>query len=429
MHDEQEHMQPPIYPLAEDAAAPVVPPPAPSIPPERSAESNGGSRAGTVLVAVVAAALVAIVLGTLAGAAGAWLVTRDTGMGPRTVRVLPSSTEEVVTAAAAAALPSVVNVTVSGDGTETADADLPLGHPGVPMQGNGSGVAYQPAPGGGTFIVTNEHVVAGADRIVVRAADGESYDATLIGADPERDIAVVKVPVELPAIEIGDSAALSVGDLVVAIGSPFGLSHTVTAGVVSALGRSLPQFSAGDGYPLVDVIQTDAAINPGNSGGALVDRTGKLVGINTAIYSESGASDGVGFAVPAAIALDVADQLIAGKPVEHPFLGVVGQSVDERLAEENDLPVDEGALVASITPDSGAEKAGILPDDVIVTVDDTRIRSFDDLILAVRRTSVGDVVTIGLYRDGELIDVEMTVGQKPDDFEVEPRPSEETTTP
>ena len=169
----------------------------------------------------------------------------------------------------------------------------------MPMKGNGSGVAYKSTSDGATYILTNNHVVEDADRLTVRDSTGKSYPAELVGRDPETDIAVVKVDAKIPVIDLGDSAKLLVGQTVVAIGSPFGLEHTVTSGVVSALGRSLPDFSnTGNAYPLVDVIQTDAAINPGNSGGALVDSRGQLVGINTAIYSDTGASGGIGFAVP-----------------------------------------------------------------------------------------------------------------------------------
>lgn len=426
---------PGLYPLADtsfgatlDTAAPVPPEPSSATPFPAAEKPARPGRAG-IWLAILAATLVATVVGSTAGAAAAWLLLRGNGPAAYTVRVLPSSTEEVVTAAVAAAMPSVVNLDVSGEATSVADPDLPQGHPGVPRRGNGSGVAFREAPGGGTFLLTNDHVVQGADEIIVRGADGEPLTAELVGTDPERDIAVIKVDASIPLIETGDSKALRVGDLVVAIGSPFGLSRTVTAGVVSALGRSLPEFENAQGYPLVDVIQTDAAINPGNSGGALVNRAGKLIGVNTAIYSDSGASGGIGFAIPVHIAVRVAGQLIAGETVEHPFLGVIGTSVTKDLAEEKNLPVTEGALVAEIAEGSGAKKAGILPEDIIVRADETPIRSFDDLILAVRRLSVGDTVKLGLYRDGELIEVDMVVGQKPEGFRSRPATREPTATP
>jgi S1-C subfamily serine protease len=207
-----------------------------------------------------------------------------------------------------------------------------------------------------------------------------------------------------------------IGQLVIAIGSPYGLERSVSSGVVSGTHRSLPDAALDDTagvYPLVDVIQTDAAINPGNSGGALIDRQGRLVGINSAIYSNGGASAGVGFAVPAKTAVRIADELIAGGKARHPFLGILGQTVDEALASEKKLPVTQGALVVEVTKGTNAEKVGIKVDDVIVTLDKTVIRSMDDLILAVRRTEVGQKVRLALYRDGKRIEVPMTIGDKP----------------
>jgi S1-C subfamily serine protease len=284
------------------------------------------------------------------------------------------------------------------------------------VQGQGSGVAYKDAPDGGTYIITNNHVVESADEIVVTDSTGEQYPGELVGADSETDIAVVKVDAEIPTIEIGDSEDLVVGQLAVAIGSPFGLEGTVTSGIVSALHRPLTGVS-GDGseYPYVDSIQTDAAINPGNSGGALIDRNGQLIGIPSAIMTETGTSEGVGLAIPVNTAVNAADQLIEQGRVDTPFLGILGQTVDETLAKEESLPVDEGAYVAEVTPDTEAEKAGLESGDVIVALDDVRIRTMDDLVLAVRRKAVGDTVTLTLWRDGEKIEVDMKVGVKPQD--------------
>jgi serine protease DegQ len=310
----------------------------------------------------------------------------------------------------------VVNIDVTGSEAGTETGGLPEGHPSVPVAGQGSGVALRAAPGGGTYIITNDHVVADATEIVVTAPGGERVKATLVGTDPDTDIAVIRVPAAVAPISLGASEKLVVGQLVVAIGSPFGLQHSVSGGVVSGLHRSLPDGfdeSAAGVYPLVDVIQTDAAINPGNSGGALVDRRGLLVGINSAIYSDSGASAGIGFAIPVKTAVRIADELISKGVASHPFLGVVGQSVDELLSKEKKLPVGEGAFVVEITKGTMAEKAGIQVDDLIVALDTTPIRSMDDLILQVRRTQVGQKVTITLYRAGKKIDVPMTVGDKP----------------
>ncbi len=414
-------------PQTESAAPPEAPVDAP-LPPEPAAPA--GMRAGAVVTLALTASLVAgTIAGFGAGLAGAWFVTHTGGgsSGPATVRVIPAETDEPAVAAALAAVPSVVNVEVTG-GTPDEDESLPQGHPGVPRSGNGSGVAFRHADDGGTFILTNNHVVEDAELIVVTNSEGERSRGTVIGADPESDIAVVRVDPELPLIELGKSAELQVGQLVVAIGSPFGLSQSVSSGVVSAIGRSLTQsLSERPGvYPLVDVIQTDAAINPGNSGGALVDRDGRLVGINTAIFTETGVNDGIGFAIPIDNALRVADSLIESGDVEHPFLGIVGRGVDAAFAETEDLPVTEGAYVIEVAAGTEAEASGIRTGDLIVGLDDAAIRSMDDLILQVRRHLVGDSVTLSLYRDGELIEVEMKVGAKPKDFEL---PSEATTVP
>jgi S1-C subfamily serine protease len=325
-----------------------------------------------------------------------------------------------VSAAAAVALPSVVNIDVSGAVASDSDEMLPDGHPGVPKSGNGSGVAFMRTESGGTYIITNAHVVDDAESIIVTGADGERHRGELVGADIDTDIGVVSVDVELPVVPIGTADDLQVGQLVVAIGSPYGLSHSVSSGVVSAIGRAIiEEFDAPQGtYPLVDAIQTDAAINPGNSGGALVDRSGDLVGINSAIYTNSGSSAGIGFAIPVETAISAAEQLITDGEVDHPFLGVIGRTVDPTLAAEEDLPVDEGALILEVTEGTGADDAGISPDDIIVGYNDEVVRSMDDLILYVRRSSVGEDVTVTLWRDGEEIEVIMTVGQKPDELDL-----------
>ncbi|HEX9093841.1 MAG TPA: trypsin-like peptidase domain-containing protein [Coriobacteriia bacterium] len=361
--------------------------------------------------------VVAAFAGAFAGLAGARMALSGLTGSPQEIRVTGGTTDEPVAAAASAALPTVVNIDVSGTASRTVQTDtLPKGHPDVPFAGQGSGVAYKSAPGGGTYIITNDHVVDNATEIVVTAVDGPRVSATLVGRDPETDIAVVKVSVALPLIVRADSTKLAVGQMAVAIGSPYGLQHSVSAGVVSGLHRSLPDdYSSNNSgvYPLVDVIQTDAAINPGNSGGALVDRTGRLIGINSAIYSDTGANAGIGFAIPTKTAVRVADELIAGGKAKHPFLGILGQTVDATLAKEKKLPVEEGALVVEVTKGTGAEKAGLKAGDVIVALDGAAIRSMDDLILAVRQKDVDQSVQLTLWRGGGKIEVPMTVGDKP----------------
>jgi S1-C subfamily serine protease len=368
-----------------------------------------------VLVALVAAFVVAAFAGAAAGFFGATLAVSRSGASAGTIRVT-GDTAEPVAAAAAAALPSVVNIDVSGtDSGSAASGMMPKNHPNVPVTGNGSGVAFKKAGATGTYIITNNHVVEGATSIVVTPVGGERTKATLVGADADTDIAVVRIDKALPLIQLDDPKKVAVGDMAVAIGSPYGLEHSVTSGVISALHRSLPPSAADTSgtASLVDVIQTDAAINPGNSGGALVDRAGKLIGINSAIFSSSGSNDGIGFAIPADTVRRVADELISTGKVKTPFLGIIGQTINETFAAQKKLPVTEGALVIQIVKGSGAEKAGLKSDDVIVQLDDTKVRSMEDLIGAVREAGVGKTVTLKVYRGGKPLTLQMTVGVKP----------------
>jgi len=417
---------PPASPVASgptDTAAPAVAPPAiapPQAPPETPQHTM---RPGAAIgIAAVLALVIASFVGLAAGFLGARLATQGGSVvsaTPAKVTVVPSKTSDPAVAAAAAAVPSVVNIDVRNGTTSGGQDGIPEAHPDVPSIGNGSGVAFKSAPDGGTYVITNNHVVESAEKLTVRDASGKSYSASLVGRDPETDIAVVKVDTAIPTIELGASSKLVVGQTVVAIGSPFGLEHSVTSGVVSALGRSLPDFGSTESgsFPLVDVIQTDAAINPGNSGGALVTTAGQLIGVNTAIFSESGSSGGIGFAVPVDTAVRVADQLIEGGEIRHPFIGVIGQTITTELAQAENLTVEEGAYVADLAKGSGSEKAGVRIGDVVTAVDGTAIRTMDDLILQVRRKKVGDTVKLSLLRGGAALDVDVTVGDKPADAE------------
>jgi len=392
--------------------------------PSEAGDSEMGAKAPTspltiktlILVSLLVSLVGGGITGAAAGALGAWSFSHyiETTPAEKAVDLLPSDTEEPVSVAAAAAVPSVVNIEVSGS-SEGAAENLPEGHPLTPRRGNGSGVAFRNASGGGTLLLTNAHVIGEADRIVVTDIDRKRHEGKVIGTDPETDIAVIWIRASISLIEIANPNYLDVGQLVVAIGSPFGLTHSVSSGVVSALARSITQPVSGSAgtSPLVDVIQTDAAINPGNSGGALVDRRGRLVGINTAIFTESGVNDGIGFAIPAANAIRIADQLIETGTVQHPFLGIVGQSVDEELAASENLPAKEGALIVEVAEGTAAEKAGLRPNDLIVQLNGEPVLSMEDLILLVRRHRVGDEVTLKLYRNERLIEVPMEVGIKP----------------
>jgi putative serine protease PepD len=405
----------PIAPAEFAAPAPPYSPPAAQPAPAPGRHSH----AAPIAIAIIAS----LVLGGLAGVTGGYfayngLASSESATGdssatePTQVQLVSGTTDEVVAAVAAVGLPSVVDVYVSGDGS--ANSSLPSTHPDVLVEGEGSGVAYKSAEDGGTYIITNQHVVDGATTITVTDAAGDTYDGEVVGEDTESDIAVIHVDAQIPVIEIGDSDALVVGELVVAIGSPYGFEQSVTSGVVSALHRSITDFGGDEGeYPYVDAIQTDAAINPGNSGGALLNSDAQLVGIPAAIYTETGSSAGVALAIPVNRATQVADQLIGGDAVDTPFLGVLGQTVTSDLATEEGLPVEEGAYVVEVTAGTEADKAGIQAGDVIVALDGDKIRSMDDLILKVRQRSVGDSVTVTLWRDGEKTTIDMTIGAKP----------------
>jgi Do/DeqQ family serine protease len=265
-------------------------------------------------------------------------------------------------------------------------------------QSAGSGVVVDAARG---YIVTNNHVIDGADEISVGFSDGRTLEAQLVGRDPQVDLALLKVAAEnLSAIEFADSAALRVGDFVVAIGNPFGLNQTVTSGIVSALGRSGLGI---EGYE--DFIQTDAPINPGNSGGALVDLRGDLVGINTAIYAPSGGNVGIGFAIPANMAAAIIDELVENGEVNRGYVGALVQPLNRELAKAFDvLPADgapAGVVIVDVQPASSAEKAGLAPGDVILQMGDKKITSVADFENQAAVMFIGDRLDIVFVRQGE----------------------------
>jgi serine protease Do/serine protease DegQ len=266
----------------------------------------------------------------------------------------------------------------------------------------GSGVIVDARKG---YILTNNHVVEHADKIKVILNDGRKLDAKVVGTDKLTDIAVVRIKADnLDAIDLGDSSQLKVGDFVVAIGNPFGLSHTATYGIVSGLGRVLQQ-SGGEQEPYQNFIQTDASINPGNSGGALVNLRGQLIGINTAIFSKSGGNIGIGFAIPVNLAKNVMHQLIKYGEVKRGHLGVMIQSLTPKLANALGVKTGQGAVVTKVVKDSPADKAGIKQSDVIVAVNDHSIDGADELRNRVGLTRPGTTVTIKLIRDGKTKEV------------------------
>jgi len=263
----------------------------------------------------------------------------------------------------------------------------------VPQEAAGSGAIIDSRG----YIVTNNHVVEGAESIAVSLTDGRTFDATLVGTDPLSDLAVVKIEgTDLPSIPFGDSSTLRVGEWVVAIGNALALpgGPTVTVGVVSALGRTLQEET---GATLYDVIQTDAAINPGNSGGPLVNLRGEIMGINTAKIASVEVS-GVGFAVSANIARPVVEELIEKGYVTRPYLGISLLTVDSAIASQFSLATDEGALITSVVTGTPADEVGLLPGDVIIEVDGRKVTTADDVVLAIRDHQIGDPMEITYLR-------------------------------
>lgn len=258
----------------------------------------------------------------------------------------------------------------------------------------GSGVIIDAKNG---YIVTNQHVIRNADEVTVTLYDNTEYPAEVVGSDARTDVALLKIDAKnLRELPFADSDQARVGDFVIAIGNPFGLAHTVTSGIISAMGRAGMK---ADNFE--DFIQTDASINPGNSGGALIDLKGRLLGVNTAILSRGGGNIGIGFAIPANMVKLVVDQLIEFGEVRRGVLGVHVQGVTRELATAFDLEGDEGALVASIVPGSSAEKAGIKEGDVIVAVDGKPITEFSDLRNRIGLMRVGQEVALEVIRDGK----------------------------
>jgi Do/DeqQ family serine protease len=326
--------------------------------------------------------------------------------------------------------PAVVNISVSG----SVKVDNPLAQDeffrrffDLPPDGRreveaaGSGVIVDAAKG---YILTNHHVIENADKITVTLLDNRNMAAHVVGSDAGADIAVLQVEAEdLVQLPLGDSSKLRVGDYVVAIGNPFGFSHTVTSGIVSALGRSGINRDAYE-----DFIQTDASINPGNSGGALVNLRGELIGINSAIISRGGGNIGIGFAIPVNMVRAVMDQLIQFGAVKRGLLGVQISDLTPETADTYGLHDTAGALVTAVSANSAAERAGIAPNDVIVSVNDEHIRDSGSLKNTVGLLRPGDKVQVGLIRDGRSQTVtavlgELTASATPVPTEAEPAPT------
>jgi Do/DeqQ family serine protease len=259
------------------------------------------------------------------------------------------------------------------------------------------------------YVLTNHHVVEGADEIEVALADGKKLRAKIVGSDPDTDLAVLRVNGEgLPAVTFGASDALRVGDVVLAIGNPFGVGQTVTSGIVSALGRSGLGINTFENF-----IQTDAAINPGNSGGALVDARGNLVGINTAIYSRSGGSMGIGFAIPVSTAKMVLDQIVRTGAVTRGWIGVELQEITPALAESFRLGGAEGAIIGGVLRNGPADKAGVRPGDVLLAVEGVPVKDPQSVLNVMAGLAPGASAKLRLSRKGEELELAVTVGRRP----------------
>lgn len=311
---------------------------------------------------------------------------------------------------------SVVNVAVEGAN---------------PFQsGTGSGFVYDRQG----YIISNNHVVAGGRTLIVTFSDGTRSPAEVVGTDPDTDLAVLKVDVpelQLIPVELGDSDHLQVGEQAIAIGNPFGFERTMTVGVISGLGRVVPQETGGSfQFSIANLIQTDAAVNPGNSGGPLLDVQGRVIGVNSFIFSETGVSSGVGFAIPVNTVNRVVPALIADGHYAHPWLGITGQDIDNLLADSLNLPVQRGVLVKDAFGNGPAGQAGLLGSsremevegtfrvvsvggDIIVKIDDQSLGSMDDLITYLETRQVGEDVMLTIVRDGNEQEIVVTLEERP----------------
>ena len=334
------------------------------------------------------------------------VIERNEGAHFRTVNLSQDNWPDF-TYAAESAVDAVVYVKVTSSAPAMQQApssifDFFFGFPegGAPQQrervGSGSGVIIREDG----YIVTNNHVIDGATKIEVTLNTNQTYPATLIGTDPATDIALLKIEAQgLPVIPFGDSDKLRLGEWVIAIGSPYDLRSTITAGIVSAKGRSMPNYTGE--FKIESFIQTDAAVNPGNSGGALVDKAGNLVGINTAIISKTGSYTGYSFAVPSNIVRKIAYDLMDFGSVKRAVLGIVMQPIDDKIAEDLKLSSRNGVYINEVSKSGAADEAGIKAGDVLIAIDSTRITNSASVLEAVSRFSPGDKAKVTVIRDGK----------------------------
>ena len=350
-------------------------------------------------VAVATAATSAALVGAGAVAAVSVALDDDPAASPTQVTVAQAtpaaSSSATIGSIYKRSSASVVEITVGSSGEAS-----PFGGDGGTQQAQGSGFVYDTEG----HVITNQHVVDGAETVSVKFANGETYSARVVGGDPSTDIAVLDVDApasELKPLELADSSNVEVGDGVIAIGSPFGLEQTVTTGIVSALHR---QISSPNSFSIDDAIQTDAAINHGNSGGPLLDMDGEVIGVNSQIESQSGGNDGVGFAVPSNTVGKIADALIADGSVEHAYLGVAVEDTDS---------AEGGATLAEVRAGTPAAEAGLQSGDVVTELEGESVDSADELRRLVAAKSPGDSIELTIERDGDTQTVEVTLGTRP----------------
>jgi S1-C subfamily serine protease len=389
-------------------AAQPAPVPVPVAPRRRSGGVVGPVIVASVLSAVLASTSTVAILdrtGAFDRAASGTGQATGTPVGVQVPVTIDESS--AVIDASAAVSPAVVRITTQG-----AQGD-PFGA--VPSTGVGSGIIYD----SDGWILTNRHVVAGSETLIVELRDGREFQGRVYGVDSLTDLAIVKIDqTGLPVARIGQSDGLKVGQLVVAIGSPLGTySFSVTSGIVSGTGRTV---QVDGGTRISNLIQTDAAINPGNSGGPLVDAGGNVVGVNTAVATDS---NGIGFAIPIDIARPIMEQAVAGEALSRPWIGIRFETIDTQLKAELDLPVDAGALISSgngnegaIVPNSPAAAAGLRDGDIILRIDAITLDREHPLDAMLVRFSPGDTITLDVLRDGTAIQVEVTLGTRPADL-------------
>ncbi len=385
-------------------------PPVQTAPVRRSGPGVGTVAFVALLSAVLASSGTALALdasGAFNQPAPAPLAANVPAASPATAGTAtgPADDSTVVITSSAKVSPSVVKIT-----TKSTSSD--------PFSGSGEGIGSGIIYDSGGWILTNHHVVSGAQALTVELKDGRSFPGTVYGVDTLTDLAIVKVDATgLPAASLGSSDGLKVGQLVVAVGSPLGTySFSVTSGIVSAKGR---QIITNDGTTISNLIQTDAAINPGNSGGPLADAEGDVVGINTAIAD---GSNGIGFAIPIDIAKPIMQQAVKGEKLERPWIGVYFEAIDEKVKEDEKLPVDSGALVintnagggSAILPNSPAAAAGLQDLDIVTAINGIAVDQEHPLNLLLVQFSPNDVIKLTVIRDGQTLTIPLTLGIRPD---------------